>query len=281
MVEVREREAQRSREGSDFASTGGSKNLLNHQNSLFCRMNEGKRRGNARSKMGRYRSKLVRFFQGKRLHVKIGFGTGPNLPFIASFSPSRGVDLVGLEPNQNMFQYAKTNALESGFIVKINPDQQTASLSSSTYSTAPVLSLSLVEGVSQQLPFPDGSFDAAVCTLVLCSVVDPDRSLSELARVLKPGAPLLFIEHVAAPEDKGLVRLGQKLLNPLQRALADGCSLTRDTGEVIMSSNGFVSSRKESEGWARSIPGLGIFSPHVAGIVKARAAANRAIRLAQ
>lgn len=201
--------------------------------------------------------------------LEIGFGTGSNLPYLSSFasaSSSRSVDLIGLDPNEDMFGYARGNALKSGFSLKDTNDQQLPSTSSSSSSSN--LSLTLIKGDSQQLPLPDSSFDAAVCTLVLCSVKDPARSLSELSRVLKPGSPLLFIEHVLAPTDDGLVRFGQTFLNPLQGALADGCSLVRDTGEVIRSSNGFLSSDEEQKGWARNIPGLGLLSPHIAGIVK-------------
>lgn len=70
---------------------------------------------------------------------------------------------------------------------------------------------------------------------VLCSVPQPPLVLSELLRVLKPSAPLLLIEHVIAPQ-LGLLQLQQRLLNPLQRLLADNCHLTRDTASIIRAS---------------------------------------------
>jgi ubiquinone/menaquinone biosynthesis C-methylase UbiE len=45
----------------------------------------------------------------------------------------------------------------------------------------------------------DSSMDAAVCTLVMCSVSDVAATLKEVQRVLKPGGLFLFVEHVAAP----------------------------------------------------------------------------------
>src|SRR5919198_848278 len=55
---------------------------------------------------------------------------------------------------------------------------------------------SVVRAPAEQLPFADGSFDTVVCTLVLCTVKDPARALSEIERVLRPGGKLLFLEHV-------------------------------------------------------------------------------------
>ncbi|CAM9323618.1 unnamed protein product, partial [Phaeothamnion confervicola] len=48
------------------------------------------------------------------------------------------------------------------------------------------VALSAVTGTAEALPFADGSFDAAVATLVLCSVDDPRQALAEIARVLRP-----------------------------------------------------------------------------------------------
>jgi len=49
---------------------------------------------------------------------------------------------------------------------------------------------------ADDLPFEDGTFDAAVASLVLCSVPDPVGALTELRRVLSPTGELRFFEHV-------------------------------------------------------------------------------------
>jgi ubiquinone/menaquinone biosynthesis C-methylase UbiE len=54
----------------------------------------------------------------------------------------------------------------------------------------------IVDAPAEALPFPDGSFDTAVVTFALCSVADLDSALAEIARVLRPGGRLLFLEHV-------------------------------------------------------------------------------------
>jgi SAM-dependent methyltransferase len=47
------------------------------------------------------------------------------------------------------------------------------------------------------LPFPDGTFEAALNIVTLEHLAEPARALAEIARVLKSGAPLV----VAAPQD--------------------------------------------------------------------------------
>lgn len=61
---------------------------------------------------------------------------------------------------------------------------------------------------------------------VLCSVPDASAALAEIKRVVAPGGRLLLIEHVAAPPGRPLVGLGQRVLEPLQRLVADGCART-------------------------------------------------------
>ncbi|SKI06491.1 class I SAM-dependent methyltransferase [Mycobacteroides abscessus] len=49
-------------------------------------------------------------------------------------------------------------------------------------------------------------FDAVVCSLVLCSVSDPDRAAAQAFEVLKPGGEVRFFEHVAHDGALGLVQ---------------------------------------------------------------------------
>ncbi len=55
-----------------------------------------------------------------------------------------------------------------------------------------------VDAPAERLPFADASVDTVVSTLVLCTVPDPERTLGEIARVLRPDGQLLFVEHVRA-----------------------------------------------------------------------------------
>lgn len=52
----------------------------------------------------------------------------------------------------------------------------------------------LVAGRAEQLPFPDASFDALTFTYLLRYVADPAATVRELARVLRPGAPIASLD---------------------------------------------------------------------------------------
>ena len=54
----------------------------------------------------------------------------------------------------------------------------------------------LLAGRAEQLPFPDDTFDAVTFTYLLRYVADPAATLRELARVLKPGAPMASLDFL-------------------------------------------------------------------------------------
>jgi demethylmenaquinone methyltransferase/2-methoxy-6-polyprenyl-1,4-benzoquinol methylase len=54
--------------------------------------------------------------------------------------------------------------------------------------------ITLVEGSAEQLPFPDGAFDALTFTYLLRYVEDPGATLAELARVVRPGGIVAALE---------------------------------------------------------------------------------------
>ena len=147
--------------------------------------------------------------------VEVGIGSFPNaLYYKQRLTNSGGVDIIGVDPNDRMEGYAKENAAKVG----LNNNNNN--------------SLRIVHGVSEALPLEDGTADAVVCTLTLCSVVDPAKSVAEIRRVLKPGGKFLFWEHVLSETDSSLATY-QIQMTPNQVKRADGCHLDRRTGEVI------------------------------------------------
>ena len=57
----------------------------------------------------------------------------------------------------------------------------------------------LVAGRAEELPFPDATFDALTFTYLLRYVEDPAATLRELARVVKPGAPVASLDFLVPP----------------------------------------------------------------------------------
>jgi demethylmenaquinone methyltransferase / 2-methoxy-6-polyprenyl-1,4-benzoquinol methylase len=59
--------------------------------------------------------------------------------------------------------------------------------------------ISLVLGRGEQLPFADGAFDALTCTYLLRYVANPEATLAELARVVRPGGAIASLEFAVPP----------------------------------------------------------------------------------
>src|SRR6188508_2342737 len=64
------------------------------------------------------------------------------------------------------------------------------------------LGLTNVEALSvmdaAKLAFPDASFDVVVAQYVITAVPDPDATLDEFARVLRPGGEIILVNHLGA-----------------------------------------------------------------------------------
>jgi len=59
--------------------------------------------------------------------------------------------------------------------------------------------INLVNGRAEQLPFDDATFDALTFTYLLRYVDDPQATLAELARVVKPGGAVASLEFLVPP----------------------------------------------------------------------------------
>jgi demethylmenaquinone methyltransferase/2-methoxy-6-polyprenyl-1,4-benzoquinol methylase len=87
----------------------------------------------------------------------------------------------------------------------------------------------LVEGNAEQLPFPDNAFDALTFTYLLRYVGDPAATLSELARVVRPGGTTASLEFAVPP--RALPHLAWELYTRLGLPVA-GRLVSEDWGEV-------------------------------------------------
>ena len=79
------------------------------------------------------------------------------------------------------------------------------------------LNMDFVLGDSMALPFADASFDHAVLHLIVAVVPEPQRCLSEAARVLKPGGTIILFDKFLHPKQRAPLRL---LFNGITRRFA-------------------------------------------------------------
>ncbi len=135
--------------------------------------------------------------------LEIGAGTGLNLPHY----PTDLERLVLAEPGELMGGHIDLRRAPVGVETRVE------------------------RAAAEALPFADESFDTVVSTLVLCTVADPRRAVAEIARVLRPGGRLLFLEHVAA--EPGWRRSMQRRSAGAWAGFADGCRCDRDTLATI------------------------------------------------
>ena len=184
----------------------------------------GERRG-----MAERRRRALSEARGRVL--EIGAGTGLNLPHY----PARLERLVLAEPEPHMADRLERRVREEGRDAEV--------------ARAP----------AEALPFEEGSFDAVVSTMVLCTVPEPAAAIAEIRRVLAPGGSLVFVEHVRS-DDRRLARWQDRLRGPWE-GFADGCVCNRRTIDDLRES-GFDVSVSERGTWRGMPP---IVHPLVAG----------------
>jgi ubiquinone/menaquinone biosynthesis C-methylase UbiE len=144
-----------------------------------------------------HRRRLLAGLRGKVLEV--GAGHGINFPYY----PPEVDRLVAVEPERYLRAAAQGAARDAPVPVEVQA--------------------ALAEG----LPFDTHAFDAAVVSLVLCSVVDQDVVLAEIRRVLRPTGTLRVYEHVRS-SGPWLARV-QRGVDVLWPHVAGGCRTSRDT----------------------------------------------------
>ncbi|GAB2730703.1 class I SAM-dependent methyltransferase [Streptomyces bullii] len=131
--------------------------------------------------------------------IEIGAGNGLNF----AHYPSTVAEVVAIEPERVLRRLAVEAALRADVPVDVVP------------------------GAAEALPVKSEGFDAAVVSLVLCSVRDVPRALAELRRVLRPGGEVRFFEHGAG--GGRLMAFTQRALDrTLWPPLNGGCHLSRD-----------------------------------------------------
>lgn len=154
--------------------------------------------------------------------LELGAGTGANLAHLAP-----GTRLYAVEPSLRMHDRLRRRCAAAGVEVTILPTG------------------------AEAIPLPDASVDEVICSLVLCTVAEPDRVLAEVRRVLRPGGTFRFVEHVAAPPRRARSVVQRAIRRPWGW-LFEGCDPHRHTLAAVERA-GFRAVRAEHRKLRRSL----------------------------
>ncbi|MET9533326.1 MULTISPECIES: class I SAM-dependent methyltransferase [unclassified Streptomyces] len=149
-----------------------------------------------------HRAELLAGLSGRV--IEVGAGNGLNF----AHYPAAVSEVVAVEPERTLRQLAVRSAMRAAARVDVVP------------------------GTAEALPVHSETFDAAVASLVLCTVRDLPQALAEIRRVLRPGGELRFFEHglgrgaVMATAQRALDRT-------VWPRLFGGCHTARDTLAAI------------------------------------------------
>jgi ubiquinone/menaquinone biosynthesis C-methylase UbiE len=166
---------------------------------------------------------------------------------------------IGAGNGLNFGHYPSTVTAVSAF----EPEQYLRALAEQAAENAPV-AVSVGDAVAEDLPLSDASVDAAVASLVLCSVNDLAKAVAELHRVVRPGGELRFNEHVASQHSlrRALQRTADATVWP---TISGGCHLGRETGAALQD-GGFRVERVER--FEFSVSALDPKKSHILGIAR-------------
>ena len=122
--------------------------------------------------------------------LDVGVGTGISLP-----DYSRANRIVGVDYSEPMLRKARERVIEH----KLDNVECVAVMD------------------AKHLAFPDASFDVVVAQYVITAVPEPEATLDEFARVLKPGGEIVLVNHIGA--ETGLRRAFEQWFSPVARRL--------------------------------------------------------------
>jgi ubiquinone/menaquinone biosynthesis C-methylase UbiE len=136
--------------------------------------------------------------------LEIGAGSGANF---AHYDAERVSLLYALEPNPGMLRLAELERRRTRLNVRC------------------------VDSPGERIPLDDGSVDAVVSTFTLCTIPAVEEAIRGIARVLRPGGKLIFLELTVAGDPR--VRRWQVRWEPIHHWVFAGLRLTRDIPSLL------------------------------------------------
>ena len=122
--------------------------------------------------------------------LEVGVGTGISLP-----DYSRVNRIVGIDISAPMLRKARERVIE--------------------HNLTNVEAIAVMD--AKHLAVPDASFDVIVAQYVITAVPDPEATLDDFARVLKPGGEIILVNHLGA--ETGFRKAFEQGFSPIARRL--------------------------------------------------------------
>ncbi|MEX0845479.1 MAG: class I SAM-dependent methyltransferase, partial [Balneolaceae bacterium] len=114
--------------------------------------------------------------------VEIGAGYGANFRYLEP-----GTKVIAIEPNAGLHRILRERAQNFE------------------------IDLVVYEAFAEEMPLSEASAEMVVSSLVLCSVKDPEKAISEIKRILKPEGKFIYLEHVKA-HNQPIIGFVQRLI---------------------------------------------------------------------
>lgn len=141
------------------------------------------------------------------------FATGRAASIAAAESVGGRILEVGIGTGISLERYSRNN--------RITGIDISAPMLRKAQERVHALGLTNVDALSvmdaAKLAFADGSFDVVVAQYVITAVPDPDATLDEFARVVRPGGEIILVNHLGA--ESGPRALFEAAFAPIARRL--------------------------------------------------------------
>ena len=142
------------------------------------------------------------------LVVEIGVGAGANFRY---YNPEKILKIIAIDPSAELNNLAREEANKYNYEIQI------------------------LNQSAETIPLEDNSIDTVVSTYTLCSIPNPDETMREVFRVLKPNGLFLFSEHGRSPDR--FTAFIQDQIEFFYPFISGGCHCNRDIKKVISNTN--------------------------------------------